>query len=70
MPQLSAIDKKRIAELIRYSVAGLKQRWPQIGNYSDRAVAITFNEFYFSEDAGNNDEKFPEWFDFIAENEE
>lgn len=54
-------DKKRLAELIKYAIPNLKQRWKQLSNYSDEAIAYCFNDFYFSEDAGNNDEKFEIW---------
>lgn len=62
------MSEKNIQTVIKYSVPNLRRRWPkELEKYSDRAIALVYDYFYFSEDAGNNDEKFPEWFDMIEE---
>jgi hypothetical protein len=59
-------DDKRIAELIKITVPMLRSRWPrELEKYSNRVIAVLFNDYYFSTDAGNNDAKFPEWFAFL-----
>lgn len=61
-------EESRIRELIRIAVPTLRQRWPkELAPYSDRIIAILFNDFYFSEDAGNNDAKFPTWFGMLPD---
>ena len=50
------------------TVYNLRFRWPtQLAKYSDDAILSRYIDFGFSEDMGNNDEKFPEWFAGIEE---
>lgn len=47
---------------IKYAVPNLRFRWKkELAPYSDNDVAALYESFYLSDDAGNNDEKFPEW---------
>jgi hypothetical protein len=48
-------------------VRNLRHRWPdELTPFSDRAILDLYTDFAQSEDYGNNDEKFPEWFDMLA----
>lgn len=63
---MTAQDERRLQATIRHVVPNLRYRWPkELENYSDRIIALLYEDFYFSEDAGNNDEKFPEWFGML-----
>lgn len=60
----------RREQTIKYSVPNLRYRWKkELSKYSDNAVAACYEDFYFSEDYGNNDEKFPTWFELLPEYE-
>lgn len=49
-------------------VENLRRRWPnELVKFTDKQVAQAYREFSQSEDHGNNDEKFPLWFDVIGE---
>jgi hypothetical protein len=51
-------------QTIRCVVPNLRFRWKnELAAYSDDAVASVYENFSLSADAGDNDEKFPEWFD-------
>jgi hypothetical protein len=51
---------------VKYVVPNLRHRWPnELGAFSDDAIAALYEDFSLSDDAGNNDEKFPEWFDLL-----
>lgn len=61
-------EEARIQELIKTTVPTLRERWPkELEKYSDRVVAAMFNDFYFSMDAGDNDSRFPAWFDLLPD---
>lgn len=61
------MDAKRREGTIKYAVPNLRYRWPEeLRPYSDNQVAALYEQFSFSEDFGNNDEKFPEWFSMLA----
>lgn len=61
-------DQRRIGTL-RYIVPNLRHRWPkELSVFSDTAIAMAYEDFSISDDFGNNDEKFPEWFDVIKSN--
>jgi len=56
--------------VIKYTVPNLRYRWEkELSEYSDMAIALCYKDFSFSDDYGNNDEKFPEWFPVIAQYE-
>lgn len=58
---------KQIETWIKYVVPNLRGRWPaELANFSDEAIARTYDAFYFSDRAGNNDENFPEFFDLLV----
>ncbi len=50
---------------IKYALPNIRRRWPELDKYSDNEVAELYENFSLSEDFGNNDEKFPEWFDML-----
>lgn len=53
---------------IRYTLPNLRFRWKdELAPFSDNAIARAYEEFEQSEDFGNNDEKFPEWFNIIQQ---
>lgn len=57
------IDLKRRASTIKYTVPNLRYRWPkELEPFTDNQIAACYEDFYFTDDAGNNDEKFPEYF--------
>lgn len=57
---------KRTANTIRLIVPNLRHRWPkELDKFSDTAIAKAYEDYSLSEDCGNNDEKFPEWFGII-----
>jgi hypothetical protein len=52
-------------------VPNLRQRWPkELAPYSDKVIAGVYSDFYMSVDAGNNDAKFPEWFELFEQERE
>lgn len=58
----------RIDDLIKTAVPTLRGRWPkELAPYSDIVIATMFNDFYFSDDAGDNDNKFPTWFNMLPD---
>lgn len=61
----------KITTSIRCIVPNLRHKWPnELKNYSDKAIALCYDDFSYSDDFGNNDEKFPQWFDQLSEYEE
>ena len=47
-------------------VANLRHRWPEeLKNFSDQQIADVYHDFSVSDDYGDNDAKFPLWFDFF-----
>lgn len=60
------VDAKQLERTIKYAVPNLRFRWnKELEPFSDKEIATVYMDFYFSEDAGNNDEKFPEWFPML-----
>lgn len=52
---------------IKYVVPNLRFRWKdELAKFSDNQIAEAYEHFSQSEDYGNNDEKFPMWFDMIS----
>jgi hypothetical protein len=50
------------------TIKNLRFRWKEeLSKYSDKVVAALYEDFSMSEDYGNNDEKFPLWFDLLSE---
>lgn len=48
------------------TIYNLRFRWKEeLKNYTDAQILSRYIDFSFSDDAGNNDEKFPEWFEGI-----
>ena len=44
----------------------LRYRWKEeLAPYDDCTLYFLYNDFALSEDFGNNDEKFPNWFDLL-----
>lgn len=55
------------ANTIRYAVPNLRYRWPsELAAFTDNQIAACFEDFGLSEDYGDNDAKFPEWFEMIG----
>lgn len=51
---------------IKYVVPNLRHRWPlELKPYSDKAIAAAYEDFSLSDDFGDNDVKFPEWFSML-----
>jgi len=51
---------------IKYAVPNLRHRWSkELEPYSDNAVAELYETFSMSDEFGDNDEKFPLWFDML-----
>lgn len=46
---------------IKYVLPNLRYRWPELKAIEDNPLASLYEDFYFSDDAGNNDAKFPKW---------
>lgn len=45
------------------AVRNIRARWPEeTKKFSNHAIACMWEDFYFSDDYGNNDEKLPDWF--------
>lgn len=60
-----------IDEREKNTISNLRFRWKkELEPYSDFAVIEVYEEFSMSVDFGNNDEKFPEWFQYLADAEE
>jgi len=58
-------DKRREGT-IRYIVPNLRSRWAkELEPYTDNAIAELYENFSMSDEYGNNDEKFPEWFPML-----
>jgi hypothetical protein len=55
----------RREQTIKYVLPNLLSRWPELSKYPPDAVAELYEDFSMSDDYGNNDEKFPEWFDML-----
>ena len=50
------------------TIYNLRFRWQvELAKYSDDAILSRYIDFGLSDDAGNNDEKFPDWFEGIEE---
>lgn len=53
------------------AVSNLRRRWTkELEPYSDLAIAAMYEGFYFSDDAGSNDEKLPNWFGMLPQLQE
>lgn len=53
---------------IKYIVPNLRHRWcDELSKYTDNQVAGLYEDFSLSDEAGNNDEKFPLWFEMLKE---
>jgi hypothetical protein len=51
---------------IKHIVPNLRGRWPdELRPFSDLALARCYSEFAMSEEHGDNDERFPLWFEMI-----
>ena len=51
---------------IKYIVPNLRQRWSkELEPYTDDAIAALYEDYSLSDEYGNNDEKFPLWFDIL-----
>lgn len=62
---VTATTKRQLT--VKYIVPNLRVRWPnELEAFSDNAVAALYEDFAISEDFGDNDEKFPEWFDMLG----
>lgn len=48
---------------IKYILPNLRHRWPELKAANDQKLAELYEHFSFSDDYGNNDEKFPLWFE-------
>jgi hypothetical protein len=60
------MPRSRRQATIEYAVPNLRERWPdELKPYTDNQVACCYEAFSLSDEFGNNDEKFPEWFDLI-----
>jgi hypothetical protein len=58
----------RRTSTINYIVPNLRNRWPEeLKPYTDNQIASVYENFSLSDEYGNNDEKFPEWFSLIKE---
>jgi len=52
---------------INLILPNIKYRWPELfEKYTNNQIAAAYEDFNMSADAGNNDAKFPEWFDEIG----
>lgn len=61
-------DSKQRASTIRYVVPNLRYRWPgELKPFTDHQVAGLYEDFSGSDEYGNNDEKFPLWFEMLSE---
>jgi hypothetical protein len=59
---------QRRVSTIRYIVPNLRHRWPEeLKPYTDNQVAACYENFSLSDDYGNNDNKFPQWFGMLEE---
>ena len=48
---------------IKYIVPNLRHRWPKdLATFSDNELAETYENFSLSDEFGDNDAKFPRWF--------
>ena len=54
-------DKRREAT-IKYILPNLRNRWPELKAWNDDKLAERYEWFSQSEDFGDNDRLFPEWF--------
>lgn len=61
------MNKKREGT-IKFIVPNLRARWPvELGKHTDNQVAGLYEDFSLSDEYGNNDEKFPLWFEMLDE---
>lgn len=61
-------DSKARASTIAYAVPNLRRRWPgELKPYTDHQVAGLYEDFSMSDEFGDNDEKFPLWFEMLPE---
>lgn len=60
----SAVERR--ASTIKYAVPNLRFRWKkELEPYTDNQVAACYEDFALSDEYGNNDELFPNWFIII-----
>jgi len=66
------MPSRRLSEsFVKGVVYNVRHRWPDdTKQYSDLAIACMYDDFSFSDDFGNNDEKFPSWFAKLPEYEQ
>lgn len=65
---MSDFNQKKREGTIKYIVPNLRHRWPgELAPYTNNQVAGLYEDFSLSEDFGNNDEKFPLWFEMLEE---
>lgn len=57
-----ATEMSRREGTIRYILPNLRHRWPELKSVDDNELAERYEHFSMSDDFGDNDEKFPEWF--------
>lgn len=61
-------NNEKRAVTIKHIVPNLRYKWrKELEPFSDDAIAALYEDFSLSADHGNNDEKFPEWFDLLEE---
>lgn len=53
---------RRLSTIINI-LPNLYRRWPDLTRFPADAVAELYENFSLSDEFGNNDERFPEWFD-------
>lgn len=56
------------ATTIKHIVPNLRHRWPEeLKAFTDNQVAGLYEDFSLSAEFGDNDEKFPLWFEMLEE---
>jgi hypothetical protein len=59
---------QRTAGTIKHIVPNLRHRWPdELKRFSDTAIALVYQDFSLSDEFGENDKRFPEWFEMIEQ---
>ena len=59
---------KRTQTTIRLIVPNLRARWPeQLRPFPDEAVARLYDDFSQSDEHGDNDARFPQWFAMLPD---
>jgi len=55
------MDKRR-ENTIKYALPNLRDRWPELKQWDDNKLAELYENFSQSDEYGDNDARFPEWF--------